>query len=124
MAQVKVYGRRDVWSGRQRELSDLIQECLVSAWGLPQDKRFHRFLLLEADDFVCPQRGDHYVIVEIVCFAGRSDHAKRTLVRELYARWPHASEDLEITIIETPKTNWGIRGVPADELSLSYEVEV
>ncbi|MGP3918746.1 tautomerase family protein [Nonomuraea sp. NBC_00507] len=124
MAQVKMYGRRDVWSGRQREISDLVQSCLVSAWGLPEDKRFHRFLLLDADDFVCPQRSEHYLILEVVCFTGRTDDAKRALIRELYDKWPHDPEDLEITIIEMPKVNWGIRGVPADELTLSYKVEV
>ncbi|PZG17636.1 tautomerase family protein [Nonomuraea aridisoli] len=124
MAQVKVYGRRDVWAGSRRELSDLIHASLMSAWGLPENKRFHRFLLLEADDFVCPQRGDRYLIIEVVCFTGRSDDAKRALIRELYDRWPHDPEDLELTIVETPRVNWGIRGVPAEELALSYQVEV
>ena len=32
--------------------------------------------------------------------------------------------DLEITITETPRANWVIRGVPADELLLTYAVEV
>jgi phenylpyruvate tautomerase PptA (4-oxalocrotonate tautomerase family) len=124
MAQVKVYGRRDVWAGRQREVSDLIQSCLVSAWGLPEEKRFHRFLLLDADDFVCPQRGERYLIIEVVCFTGRSDDAKRALIREIYARSGYDPEDVEITIIEMPKVNWGIRGVPAVELALPYNVEV
>ncbi|TDE42602.1 tautomerase family protein [Nonomuraea mesophila] len=124
MAQVKVYGRRDVWAGRQQEVSDLIQSCLVSAWGLPENKRFHRFLLLDADDFVCPQRGESYLIIEVICFTGRSDDAKRALIRELYARSGYDPEDVEITIIEMPKVNWGIRGVPADELALPYNVEV
>ncbi|MEV4477307.1 tautomerase family protein [Nonomuraea sp. NPDC049419] len=124
MAQVKVYGRRDVWAGRQREVSDLIQACLVKAWGLPEDKRFHRFLLLDADDFVCPQRSERYLIIEIVCFTGRSTEAKKALIREIYARSGYDPEDVEITIIEMPTHNWGIRGVPADELSLPYKVEV
>ncbi|WP_043621797.1 tautomerase family protein [Nonomuraea candida] len=124
MAQVKVYGRRDVWAGRQREVSDLIQSCLVSAWGMPQDKRFHRFLLLDADDFVCPQRSERYLIIEVLCFTGRSDDAKRALIREIYAKSGYDPEDVEINIIDTPKVNWGIRGVPADELALTYKVEV
>lgn len=33
-------------------------------------------------------------------------------------------QDIEITIFETPKHNWGIRGVPGDELKLNYKVEV
>ncbi|MEV1167592.1 tautomerase family protein [Nonomuraea sp. NPDC049784] len=124
MAQVKVYGRRDVWAGRQREISDLVQSCLVSAWGLPPEKRFHRFLLLDEDDFVCPGRSENYLIIEVICFTGRSDDAKRALIREIYDRSGYDPEDVEITIIEMPKTNWGIRGVPADELTLSYKVDV
>ncbi|MGW4798625.1 tautomerase family protein [Nonomuraea sp. NPDC004297] len=124
MAQVKVYGRRDVWAGRQREVSDLVQTCLVNAWGIPEGKRFHRFLLLDADDFVCPGRSERYLIIEVLCFTGRSDDAKRALIRELYDRSGYDPEDLEITIVEMPRANWGIRGVPADELTLPYQVEV
>jgi hypothetical protein len=32
--------------------------------------------------------------------------------------------DVEITITETPKYNWGIRGMIGDELKLNYKVEV
>ncbi|GAA2215540.1 tautomerase family protein [Nonomuraea monospora] len=124
MAQVKVYGRRDVWAGRQRELSDLLQSCLVEAWGMPEEKRFHRFLLLDEDDFICPQRSERYLIIEVLCFTGRSDDAKRALIRAIYDKSGFDPEDVEINIIETPKVNWGIRGVPADELTLSYKVEV
>ncbi|MFC5813496.1 tautomerase family protein [Nonomuraea harbinensis] len=124
MAQVKVYGRREVWAGRQREVSDLLQGCLVEAWGLPEDKRFHRFLLLDADDLVCPRRSGSYLIIEIVCFTGRSDDAKRALIRTIYERLPYEPEDVEITIIEMPQVNWGIRGKVADELTLPYQVDV
>ncbi|WP_376769316.1 tautomerase family protein [Pelorhabdus rhamnosifermentans] len=34
-----------------------------------------------------------------------------------------STQDIEITIFETPKSNWGIRGMPGDELSLNYKVE-
>ncbi|MGD1851361.1 MAG: tautomerase family protein, partial [Cyanophyceae cyanobacterium] len=33
-------------------------------------------------------------------------------------------QDVEITIFETPKCNWGIRGKPGDELLLDYKVNV
>ncbi|MEU6721489.1 tautomerase family protein [Nonomuraea sp. NPDC046802] len=128
MAQVKVYGRRDVWAGKQRRISDLLQECLGSAWKLPSDKRFHRFLLLDPEDMICPQRSDRYLIIEVLCFTGRSDDAKRELIRTVYERLAPGLDlpvdDIELTIVEMPKTNWGIRGVPADELSLSYPVNV
>ncbi|WP_327088983.1 tautomerase family protein [Nonomuraea sp. NBC_01738] len=124
MAQLKIYGRREVWAGRQRELSDWLHACVREAWGLPEDKRFHRFLLLDADDLVAPQRSADYLIVEVVCFTGRSEEAKRTLIRKFYEKAPVSHDDLEIVIMDMPKVNWGIRGVPADELALPYKVEV
>ncbi|MFG2003400.1 tautomerase family protein [Spirillospora sp. NPDC048911] len=65
MAQVRIYGRRDVWV--ERELIRAFYERLCPVLGLDPD-------------------------------------------------------DLELTIVEMPKVNWGIRGVPADELTLSYPV--
>ena len=32
--------------------------------------------------------------------------------------------DIEITIFETPKANWGIRGLPGNELRLNYTVDI
>ncbi|GIH91514.1 tautomerase family protein [Planobispora siamensis] len=128
MTQIKFYGRRDVWAPLRQELSDVVHECVVEVWKLPPDKRFHRFLLLDADDLLCPQRSERYLIVEIVCFTGRSDEAKRELIRALFARTREAlglaPEDLEIVILEAPQVNWGIRGVPGDELALTYPVTV
>ncbi|MBB2913431.1 phenylpyruvate tautomerase PptA (4-oxalocrotonate tautomerase family) [Streptosporangium becharense] len=128
MPQIKFYGRRDVWSDRRQELSDTVHGCLVDVWRLPQDKRFHRFLLLDPEDMICSQRGERYVIVEILGFTGRSDEAKRELIRALFARAEKdlglSVDDLEVVILESPKVNWGIRGVPGDELELAYPVTV
>nr|WP_240518918.1 tautomerase family protein [Leptolyngbya sp. BC1307] len=33
-----------------------------------------------------------------------------------------AVEDIEIAMFELPRHNWGIRGVPGDELVLDYTV--
>jgi phenylpyruvate tautomerase PptA (4-oxalocrotonate tautomerase family) len=61
-------------------------------------------------------------------FEGRTVEAKKNLIRLLFTRIeaeagirPH---DVEITIFETPRHNWGIRGLPGDELGLDYKVEV
>ena len=127
MAQVKVYGNRSVWGERRAEISDALHEALVRTWQLPADKRFHRFLLLDDGDLVAP-RSDAYLVVEIVCFAGRSREAKRALIAALYddvaPRLGLDVNDLEIVIVESPKENWGIRGMSGDELTLSYRVDV
>ncbi len=127
MAQVKIYGRRSVWAPRRAEVSDAVHATLVGAWGLPADKRFHRFLLLDDEDLVAP-RSPEYLVVEVVCFTGRSPRAVRALlaafVDEVAPALGLAADDLEVVILESPPTHWGIRGVAGDELSLPYRVDV
>ncbi len=125
---MKIYGSRTVWGARRLEVSDAVHAALVGAWQLPPDKRFHRFLLLEEGDLVVPQRSEAYLVVEIVCFPGRTQRAKRALVAAMYddvaPALGLAPADLEIVILETRRENWGIRGVSGDELALSYPVTV
>ena len=59
---------------------------------------------------------------------GASGVGKTAVTWELFTRLaaspgiePHS---VEITIFETPRHNWGIRGLPGDELPLSYQVNV
>lgn len=127
MVQVKVYGNRSAWRSRREELSDAIHAALTGTWRIPEDKRFHRFCWFDDGDLVAP-RSAAYLVVEIVCFPGRTPEAKRALIRTMYddvAPALHlAPDDLEIVILESPRENWGIRGVPADELDLPYRVDV
>ncbi len=129
MAQVKIYGLRSSLSSRKQALSDAIHESLMESFGLPKEKRFHRFILLEKDEFVYPEdRSENYTILEFSIFEGRSAEAKKKLINTLFAlasaKAGIAPQDLEITIFETPQANWGIRGKPGDELALNYKVSV
>jgi phenylpyruvate tautomerase PptA (4-oxalocrotonate tautomerase family) len=129
MAQVKIYGLRESLEPMRSALSDVIHSCVMEAWGLPPEKRFHRFFPMDREDFIFPpDRTERYTILEISLFEGRSAEAKKRLIRLLYERTRQAldlrTEDLEITLFETPRHNWGIRGVPGDELNLNYSVEV
>ncbi|MGF1626087.1 MAG: tautomerase family protein [Alphaproteobacteria bacterium] len=129
MAQVKIYGLAARLQGAQQAMSDVIHACVVAALDYPPDKRFHRFTALQPDDFFMPaDRSDRYTIIEISLFEGRSVAAKKALIRLLFERFEAAlaiaPQDLEITIFETPRHNWGIRGKPGDELDLNYRVEV
>ncbi|WP_277213191.1 tautomerase family protein [Isoptericola croceus] len=127
MAQVKIYGNRSVWGERRTEVSDAVHAAVVASWQLPEDKRFHRFVLLDDGDLVAP-RSPAYLVVEILCFTGRTVAAKKALVRAMYDDVAPAlgldADDLEIVIVESPRENWGIRGRSADELALNYRVEV
>ncbi|MFC3549996.1 tautomerase family protein [Lysobacter cavernae] len=127
MAQIKIYGLAQTLDPIRAGLSDTIHSCLVDIFRLPVDKRFHRFFRLQREDFVFPgDRSAHYLIVEISCFEGRSAAAKKALIGALFERIKRnhgiASHDVEITITETPRWNWGIRGVSGDELGIDYRV--
>lgn len=129
MAQIKIYGFRQHLEPIRKQLSDTIHSCVVDALQYPLDKRAHRFILLEEGDFFYPEgRTDQYTIIEISMFEGRSVEAKKHLIRLLFERihdqLGFSHQDIEITIFETPRHNWGIRGLPGDELGLNYKIEV
>lgn len=129
MAQIKIYGVKEHLNPIKAQLSDVIHSCIVDALAFPQDKRAHRFFPLEAEDFYYPAgRTPRYTIIEISMFEGRSVEAKKHLIRLLFERAHQALDlapaDLEVTITETPKHNWGFRGQPGDEISLNYKVKV
>lgn len=128
MSQVKIYGLRLNLDPIKQELSDIIHSCVMDALQYPADKRAHRFFPLDATDFFYPGgRTDRYTIIEFSMFEGRSVEAKKQLIRLLFERVQSlgiATQDLEITIIETPKHNWGFRGLPGDEHQLNYKIEV
>ena len=129
MAQVKIYGIREQLDPIKARLSEVIHSCVVEALQYPVDKRAHRFFPLDASDFYRPDgRTDRYTILEFSMFEGRSVDAKKTLIRLLFARVRDACgispTDLEITITETPTSNWGFRGLPGDEHTLNYRIDV
>ncbi|MEL6490059.1 MAG: tautomerase family protein [Cyanobacteria bacterium J06621_3] len=128
MVQVKITGLRQKLNPIRSELSDIIHSCLQDAIGTPENKRFQRFFPLEREDFYYPDdRSTRYTIIEIVMFEGRSVPAKKKLTKLLFERINQqlgmATEDIEIVMFELPKHNWGIRGLPGDELNLNYVVE-
>ena len=129
MAQIKIYGLRAHLDGVKAQMSDVIHACVMEALQYPADKRAHRFFPLDREDFYYPVgRTEQYTIIEISMFEGRSDAAKRQLIRLIFEKFSAelgmSVQDVEITIFETPRQNWGIRGVVADELSLNYKIEV
>ena len=110
MAQVVVWARREHLDRHRPALSDAIHGAVMAALDYP------------------PDRGTDYTIIEISILAGRSEEARRRLIAELFDRLqqevgidPHS---VEITITETPRVNWGIRGRNAADLDLGYRVDV
>ncbi len=124
MVQVKITGLETQLNPIKSQLSDIIHGCLQEAIGTPKNKRFQRFFGLKSEDFYYPDdRSNQYIIIEIVMFEGRSIAVKKQLIGLLFERIHQqleiAIDDIEIAMFDLPKHNWGIRGVPGDELTLS-----
>ncbi len=129
MSQIKIYGIKECLQPKRQKMSDVLHGCVMEAFHYPQDKRAHRFFYLEKEDFFYPVgRTDHYTIIEISLFEGRSVAAKKTLYQLIFERFEKelniSAVDVEITLTETPLHNWGIRGKSGDELTLNYQVNV
>jgi len=129
VAQVKIYGLEGSLAKHKESLSKSIHESLMEAFGLPENKMFHRFIMLDKENFKYPDdRSSNYTIIELSIFEGRSIETKKQLINLLYKKINKQTgieeNDIEITIFETPMSNWGIRGMPGDELALNYKVKV
>lgn len=128
MAQFKIYGRDVVLRPLRTALSDTVHAAAVDVLGLPRDKRFHRFFPMTEHDFPTPDgRSERYTVIEVLMFAGRTAATKKAFYARLYRDVAEVlgidPVDLEVTIIETPRHDWAIRGQPGDELTLSYRVD-
>lgn len=129
MGQVKVFGLKKELNKNKKKISEVIHSCIVDGLKFPLDKKFQRFFPLEESDFYFPNdRTEKYTIIELSMFEGRSVDTKKEFIRLIYKRFQEqlniSGNDIELTIFETPKSNWGIRGLPADELSLNYKVNL
>lgn len=129
MGQVKIYGLKSNIDKNKIQISNAIHSAVVEAFNFPEDKRFHRFIKLDKEDFIFPDsRTDNYIIIEVNCISGRSDESKKLLIEKLFQNINKLvgidKNDIEITIIDIPIQNWGIRGLPGDELKLNYKINI
>jgi len=129
MAQFKIYARGEFLRVEHQRISDVLHGAALRTLLLPPDKRFHRFIPLEPWQLIAPaDRSERYLIIETILFSGRSTAVRKALIRavidDLSQHLGLDPNDIEITLIESPRENWGIRGQHGDEMQLSYKVEV
>jgi phenylpyruvate tautomerase PptA (4-oxalocrotonate tautomerase family) len=129
LGQVKIFGIWEQLHPIREKMSAVIHNCVVEAFQYPREKKAHRFIYIEADSFFYfDSRSEKHTIIEINLFEGRSVEAKKNLIYALFEKFETELGikpiDLEITLIESPKHNWGIRGKTGDELLLNYKVEI
>lgn len=127
---IVVYGIKEHLNPVKSQLSDVIHECMQSVLGMPEDKRAHRLIPLEAENFYSPGgRSPAYTVIEINMMQGRSPDTQKELIKTLFTQIESevgiSPVDVEVTIKEQPPHCWGFRGMTGDEASdLTYSVDV
>lgn len=124
------YGIKEKLNPIKRKLSDVIHSSMQEVLGMPEDKRAHRFIPLEKDDYFYPGgRSDSYTVIEINMMAGRKEETQKSLIKSLFSKIESELSilpiDIEITIKEQQPYQWGFRGMTGDEArDLKYKVNV
>jgi hypothetical protein len=127
---IVVYGIKENLNPIKAKMSDVILSCMQSSLGMPEDKRAHRFMPLEKENFYYPGgRSDAYTVIEINMMVGRKPETQKLLIKTLFKELERelslAPIDVEITIKEQAPYQWGFRGITGDEANdLKYKVNV
>ncbi|MGZ7095815.1 MAG: tautomerase family protein, partial [Methanobacterium sp.] len=101
----------------------------VESIKIPDNDRFQRLYELEEDNFEYPDtKTDDVTIIEIVMFQGRSIDSKKALYEAITCKLDLDpgidGDDITIVLHEPPLENWGIRGKPASEVDLGFNINV
>ncbi len=127
---IVIYGIRDKLNPIKAKLSDVIHGCMQSVLGMPEDKRAHRFMPMDNEDFYFPGgRSDAYTVIEINMMAGREVETQKNLIKSLFqeieCQLSIQPVDIEIIIKEQAPYQWGFRGMTGDEAKdLKYKVNL
>ena len=122
-----IYGIKEQLNPIKSQLSNALQQCMQEVLGLPEDKRAHRFIPMDKEDFYYPGgRSDAYTVIEINMMQGRTEETKKALIKAIFDRFEAdlgiKPVDVEITIQEQPPHCWGFRGMTGDEAKLNYSI--
>lgn len=127
---IVIYGIKEELNPIKAKLSDVIHGCMQSVLGFPEDKRAHRFIPMDKEDFYYPGgRSDAYTVIEINMMAGRHITTQKNLIKSLFQEIEYQLSilpvDIEIIIKEQAPHQWGFRGMTGDEVNdLKYKVNV
>jgi phenylpyruvate tautomerase PptA (4-oxalocrotonate tautomerase family) len=125
---IVIYGIAQALNPIKARLSNVIHGCMMDVLGLPEGKRAHRFVPLDASDFYYPDdRSRAYTVIEINLIEGRLPETKKALIKALFREIERelgiSPIDIEITLKEQPAHCWGFRGMTGDEARLNYTVQ-
>jgi phenylpyruvate tautomerase PptA (4-oxalocrotonate tautomerase family) len=127
--------RIEILEGRTREekrgMVDAVRAALSEALQAPDDDPAVRLTEYSRDQFSLPypdRHSEHYTLVEITIFAGRSMDAKRRLYDSIVQRlaiFDVPANDVLIVLHEPTLANWGLDGgTPANEVDVGFKIDI
>ena len=128
MPLAKIEVRRSRSSSEVQALIESVYLALREALKVPEDDRQVRYIEYKPEHFaVAPGKSENYTLVEITMFPGRSLDAKRKLYQAIVRRFGELCiepVDVMVVLQEPPMENWGLKGVPASEVDLGFNLKV
>ncbi|MFP2769310.1 tautomerase family protein [Oceanisphaera sp. KMM 10153] len=127
---IVIFGIKENLNPIKAQLSDVIHSCMESVLSIPEDKRAHRFVPMNKEDFYYPGgRSDAYTVIEINMMIGRKIEIQKNLIKLLFKEIENKLAippvDIEIIIKEQAPYQWGFRGMTGDEVNdLKYKINV
>jgi len=128
MPVAKIEVRRSRPDLEVQAMIEAVYQAQREALKVPEGDRQIRYIEHRPEHFaVPPGKSENYTLVEFILFPGRSLEAKRHLYQALVRRFGEMgidATDIFIVLQEPPLENWGIRGVPASEIDLGFNLRV
>jgi len=85
---IVIYGIKENLNPIKSKMSTVIHDCLMSSLGLPEHKRFHRFIPMDKEDFFYSLedgRTDSYTVLEVNLMEGRKKETIKSLIKAILA---------------------------------------
>jgi hypothetical protein len=104
----------------------------MSALGLPEHKRFHRFIPMDKEDFFYSTedgRTDAYTVLEINLMEDRKKETIKSLIKAIFTKFDSqlgiSTTDVQVMVHQPAAYCCGFRGMTGDEAKdLSYQANV
>ena len=107
---------------------EAVYQAQLEALKVPTDDKQIRYIEHKPEHCpIPPGKTENYTFVEFLLFPGRSLEAKRRLYQGIVQRFGAMgiqASDILIVLHEPPLENWGIRGLPASEVDLGFNLHV
>lgn len=131
MPTVLIEVRRHYSQAEEVAIIDAVHGALETAFQIPAKDKNVRLVVHEPHRFAVPAQlaqPEYRTLVSIDCFSGRSVEAKRLLyagIVENLAELGIPRDHVMITLHESDRDNWGIRGgQAASDVDLGFTVQV